>query len=499
MIKLRQRVHGIQPNLVWLLAFSIAIFIGFYFRLQRYLENRSLWIDEIVNATNVLNKSLAQLILLPMEYNLTAPRGFWTVERLIVRLLGGSEYALRLYPLICGLVSLALFYWIAKRYVSAKTALVALSLFAISHPLIAFSAELKQYSSDVLVTLLLLWLAAFGVARAQNGRRIMLIGAMGAAAIWFSYPAVFVLGSIGLSFIFADYARARRTRMIGLCVVILMWGTSFVVMYVNSLAGVASNNVLAYQWASGYMPFPLLSLSDWKWLLDHFLAMFDNPVGIASTGAAALAFLLGCASLLSRSKTKFIVLVLPFFLLIAASALRRYPFDGRVLVFLAPIVLILVAEGLMRFGDSVPGKVSLQGMLLFGLVFASTLTNPIILTPHEEIQPVMSRLRGEYRDGDLVYLYYGANLAYRYYASNLGLASVEHISGSSARDNWTDYGKQVEQLRGHGRVWVVFSHVWVANGVDEGKFFLYLLDEMGTRMDTYQAPGAALYLYDMRK
>jgi hypothetical protein len=49
------------------------------------------------------------------------------------------------------------------------------------------------------------------------------------------------------------------------------------------------------------------------------------------------------------------------------------------------------------------------------------------------------------------------------------------------------------------RVWVVFSHVWLAEGVDEQRLFLMKLDGMGTRLDAKRAAGASAYLYDLRE
>ena len=82
------------------------------------------------------------------------------VQRASVQLFGPNEYALRLFPLLCGLASLFLFYYLAKKCLNRKAVPIAIALFAILLPLIYYSSEAKQYSSDVAVALCLLAVAA---------------------------------------------------------------------------------------------------------------------------------------------------------------------------------------------------------------------------------------------------------------------------------------------------------------------------------------------------
>jgi len=139
-----------STKLVW---FIIAY--GILLRLTQYLSNSSLWLDESRLALNIVNRSFSQL-LQPLDYGQGAPLGFLILEKAAVRLLGSSEYALRFLPLLCGVVSLLLFYRLAAQSISPKAVPIALGLFALSGPLIYYSSEVKQYSSDVAAAVLLL-------------------------------------------------------------------------------------------------------------------------------------------------------------------------------------------------------------------------------------------------------------------------------------------------------------------------------------------------------
>ncbi|MCG8347258.1 MAG: hypothetical protein MI924_05695, partial [Chloroflexales bacterium] len=98
--------------------------IGVLIRLLQYLANRSIWFDEARIALNITNRSFAEL-LQPLDYDQAAPLGFLLIERLAVKVLGNSEYALRLWPLVGGIASLFLFYRLSQALLRTPTRFVA--------------------------------------------------------------------------------------------------------------------------------------------------------------------------------------------------------------------------------------------------------------------------------------------------------------------------------------------------------------------------------------
>src|SRR5262252_1207359 len=138
MIRFDSRRVDLPTRFEWaILAYGILL------RLTQYLSDRSLWMDESMLALNVVNRSFAQL-LQPLDYNQGAPVGFLMAQRAAVTLFGPGEYALRLFPFICGLISLFLFYYLAKKCLEPGASRIGLALFAIVLPLIYYSSEAKQ-------------------------------------------------------------------------------------------------------------------------------------------------------------------------------------------------------------------------------------------------------------------------------------------------------------------------------------------------------------------
>ena len=84
----------------WSSILSAAILIaGLLLRLLHYLNNRSLWLDEAKLARNILDRGPIEL-LTPLEYNQGAPILFLLLVDATTALLGSSELALRLVPLL---------------------------------------------------------------------------------------------------------------------------------------------------------------------------------------------------------------------------------------------------------------------------------------------------------------------------------------------------------------------------------------------------------------
>ena len=138
----------------------ILIVVGTILRVRQYLFNRSLWMDEAFLSSNIVPRSYGAL-LEPLNDDQGAPIGFLLIEKLATAAFGNSEYALRLVPLLAGIAALPLFYFAARRIVGRTAALTGLGLLAFSRPGIYYSTEVKRYSVDLAVTVLILLLASW--------------------------------------------------------------------------------------------------------------------------------------------------------------------------------------------------------------------------------------------------------------------------------------------------------------------------------------------------
>lgn len=465
--------------------------------MAQYLANRSLWLDEAYLASTILHRSFAGL-LRPPDYGQIAPVGFLALERAAVEIFGDSEYSLRLVPLAAGLASLFLFRRVALRILPARAATLALALFVFCDPLIGFSSELKQYSLDVLVALLALD-CSLDVGE-NPGRRapVARLALLGAAAAWFSLPCIFVLAGVGSALFLRALLRRDRGQAAALAGAGVLWAASFAVLDAVWLSKIGrSPEVLAF-WSRAFLPLPPRSFEDLYWLPRALGAVFGDPVGFVFRGLGVFCFLVGAAALFASRRLRLALLVAPLLFTLLGSALKRYPFEGRLLLFLVPSILLIVSAGAERIREATAARapavsVILVTLLLFHPVLfaARSLARP---RTREEIRPVLSHVRQRLRPGDRLYVYAAAAPAFDYYAPRLGLPASGALRGTWAGADG-EPRRDLERLRGGGRTWVLFSHATRAGGQDDEKRFLDLLDPAATRIEAFRAPGAAVYLY----
>jgi hypothetical protein len=480
-----------KVQLCWLV-----IGIGVAVRCWHYLSNRSLWVDEAMLTLNITEKTFVQL-LHPLDRGQAAPVGFLLVEKLAVLMLGNSEFSLRLFPLLCGVASVFLFYALGRRCLTPAATLVGLVLFVFARPLIYYSSEVKQYAGDVTVALLLYLIALpFLTWQRLTVWYAAFFGVVGVLGLVFSHPAVFVLAGIGTA-LAVSYLAARDWRRLGLLSVAgALWGLSFLVAYIVVLRPLSNDEFFLHAWQGSFLPLLPRSVSDLMRWIEVFYSLFSGAMGLP-VPLAAIAFWVGGYVLFMEKKPLFFLLLSPLFFALLASGLQKYPFSGRLILFLAPAFFLIIAVGVAHIWEVTRQRGAMIGVTFAVVFFAFTARQGLQPYWHEEIKPLLSYFATHRQAGDVLYVYYGAADALQYYQDRYGLADGDYVVGVPARYDWNRYRDDLMQLRGHKRVWVLFSHVHRSSGVDEEELLLYFLDSLGVRLDGQKAAGASIYLYDL--
>lgn len=480
----------------------ILICLGVFLRLRQYLFNRSLWSDEAALALNIANRSF-WLFFQPLDYNQATPIGFLIIEKIIVQIFGNNEFALRLFPFFCGITSLFIFYEVVRRYIGNRAMPAALGLFAIMSSLIYYSSELKQYSSDVLLVLLLYLMGMNIVQRKVTIFKSFVWGFLGASAIWFSYPAVFLLAGICVVSLFYLNRRGKK-EILFLFNIFAIWTISFGIYYIVSLKPLVGNEYFLRVLKHTFMPLSLNLRYSLNWLDKTLFDLFSSRSGLKLNSIAALLFVVGCIAMFYERKEKCFLLISPFFFVLLASALHKYPFKGRWILFLIPAIVLFIANGIEQIKIMLWDKSRIYVIIIITLLFwrpvikaYNLLQNPIQV---EEIRPVIEYVVNNKQKGDLLYVYYASPQrapAFRYYSKRYGFTENDYTIGIMSRKNLNNYVKDLNKLHGNKRVWILFSHVYTRGGVDEDKLFLYHLDSIGIRLDYFKSKGATVYLYDL--
>ena len=279
--------------------------------------------------------------------------------------------------------------------------------------------------------------------------------------------------------------------------------------YVVALRKLAGDGELLSYWNANFMPLPPRSVTDLKWFADSFFGFFSSSAGLKFSGLAALVFVLGGIAMFRKSPERVFLLLSPAVITLLASGLHKYPFGGRLALFMVPPALLLMAEGAETIRSSATANLPAIGWVLITLLFLdpgtymlhhfakpyTEIAQPGIMLP-EEIRPVMAYVRNHEKPGDMVYVFYGAEPAFDYYAERESFPRNNVEIGTATGNDPQIYESDLDRLRGR-RVWVMFSHIRGV-GAEDSKHVEFYLDMLGPRLDSLALAGAETYLYDLR-
>jgi hypothetical protein len=326
--------------------------VGVVCRLVRYLVAPPLWCDEVFVALNFLHGGYRHLAG-PLECSQIAPILFLWAEMAAYQLLGSSEWALRLVPLLAGLAALPLFWHLARTALPPLAATLATGTLAVARWPMAMSNLVKPYSLDLLLSLALSTLALHWLRRPHRLRFLGLLAALVPVALLASYPAVLVAGAISLLLFRQAWRGGWRARglylVYNLAVAAGFLGSFWIG---ESQQGPNGGDVRAYYheiWKAGFLP-TSSPLALGRWLLStHTGELMAYPAGDRN-GASTLTLLLCLAGVgwcARNQRALLAACLLPFVLALAASALGKYPYgvEPRLDQHLAPFICLLAGAG----------------------------------------------------------------------------------------------------------------------------------------------------------
>ncbi|MFO0891479.1 MAG: glycosyltransferase family 39 protein [Isosphaeraceae bacterium] len=348
--------------------------IGVALRIWEYFEFRQIYMDEGSLLKNIVGRSIFDFRHV-LEDDQMAPPAFLVIERLLVRLPMSVKAAGRLFPLLCGVATVFLTYAAARRYLDPRAVPIAVALFALSDHLLYYSAEIKQYSCDLMFSLIAILLAAPPPPGEMGPQKFRALAVFGLVAPWFSFPVVFALAAVGSQILLNRLRLKERGAAIRMTAIGLAWVASFAGCYLLSRSILSRRDFIWVWWNFAFLPIPPRSLAELSLLGETFANVFINPVGILSplplpytAALASILWLFGAFSLGLRWPGGLLIVAGPLPLALASSALHLYPFHGRLLIYLVPALLLPMAEGMAAIGRRTgwPATLLLATLFIYG-------------------------------------------------------------------------------------------------------------------------------------
>lgn len=526
----------------WAFLIWAFIVIGIFLRVFHYFDNRSLWIDEVYLASSLIKMDFLQLATPPLAYEQKAPIGFLWIVRLAVLAFGKGEMALRLFPLICAIASLFVFRSVCRFFLKPLGVTVAVGLLALAPPIVYHAVEVKQYSSDLLATAL----ALYSYTRYYDKLKIpqlFIWGTWGAVLVWFSYSVIFTLAGMAFAVCLTYLFQKNWKALFYVLIPFSMWLISFAVNYFLFTYKHADSEWLLYWFRvrEAFMPFPPTSAADIKWFFSQAYLLLEYPLGLPwhfmpfeTSSKLFGAFLnvhfipvpfivTGIMVLYRKDKTTLMVLLFPVLLTLLASGLEIYPFYERLLVFMAPLLILLIAFGTQRIAELFRSRPNwayvLPFLILLGPLHASAqqVHNTELFggRKHWHLRDALLYINDRVREGDVVYISWNALPEYRYY-KEVYQFQFKAIEGKDARQNSQDAADyfinlkpDIEALTSYDRAWVLFNKKMGANigekespndvfaqEIMDGQRFVEKLSVFGKKKDAYLSADTDAILFD---
>jgi hypothetical protein len=347
---------------------AVVVVLGIGLRVAQYLSHQSLWGDEAYLILNVRGSSfgglLGRLDLAAMPQN--CPPLLLLVLKLLDRRPAMAEWLLRLPPLVASCAALIFFALAARKILltwrfssiaATGWACFAALAMALSDRMIFQAATVKQYSSDVFCSSVMMYA---WVSWRQSRRRTswgherrawLKFSLLGAALVWVSLPVPMVYLPLALAMLVEqkDDATGRRWRIVRWLACQLPFAVSLAL-----LAGTCLRNQTDPQMWRLWAP----ALANWHnplaiplWLVNRSLQLFAYPLGPLSNllplgllGAGVMAW--------RRNWTMLLGLTGPIGVLMIAALARLHPLTGqRVTMFVAPFELMLATVALVAMAQ----------------------------------------------------------------------------------------------------------------------------------------------------
>ena len=337
-------------NVVFLTILFLIIICGCILRTYIWYHHTDFFCDEASLTKNIITRNYFELFG-PLDYAQCCPPIFLILGKLIYSNFGLNERALCSISFSAGILSLFLFTFLTFKVFKHKISILfATLLFSISFPLLICSMFFKQYSFDVLFTIIVLF-AVFSIKdKKLSNLQMFFLSLFCIFCVFCSYTAGFLIFLYALFFIFKSFKEKTIKRDLKPFLIFIIPFASVMIWYffTNCIATI-NDATLQHYWCCKtnnsplifypktinqielYFLFAITHLSDYI-QMQHIIYFILNFLVIT-------AFFL----LWKFNKEKLYFLFSPFALALFLGICLLYPFaPERVSLYLIPFFFLII-------------------------------------------------------------------------------------------------------------------------------------------------------------
>lgn len=416
------------------LALAAAFAVGLLLPAVLYFARPSLLLDEVRLALNIGARSWIGLTR-PLDYDQTAPLLFLWAEKLATVLGGVNEYALRALPFAAAVALPPLVWLVGRRLVGASGAVMAAAITAVCPLVLQYARQVKPYTVDAVVALVLLWLGLNWLDAPGETRHSRRLAVAGTVVPWVSIPGVFAFAAALTTAATMPQPRRPSNRL--LLLVAVAWGVSLALAYLWIYRPAADDPYMHEFWRASLLSIgsPGFFARLWQGIREVFWQTFVGGTTepgaaplldeLADPGAAALlaVWVFGVSRAAPGGHRRWALVVGPVVVALAASCAGKYPVAARTMLFAVPALALGVAAAWLAVVRGLAPRLQQVVGLLTG---ACLLGPPLVLDSQlvihrlafEDVRDAVREYAHRRAAGESIYVFAAALPAWTFYTTD---------------------------------------------------------------------------------
>jgi len=424
-----------EPNRVlWCLLVLLSL-------LGRFADvGASLWLDEAWVANSVLAPTLRDTLYFE-RWAQSSPFLFLVLSRSVSQLVGYSEPALRIVPLAGGLLSLAVFIALLRRWFSPLIAFAGVAVFASNYWLVKYPLQVKQYGTDVLTACVLMLLLDRVVRRdaAADSVRLAILASLStfmafASVFWFPACVLAVMLPARIPSATSS-TMPRKLRYKRGAMLALILSLSFATNYFAFVRPNLTNSQFR-DFGANFIDFRHLAATSlglartFGILLVPTEALPARIIALAMLAIISLGAILVVRDVLTGNRRAIAIVlaaIAPFFTAVAVSSARLYPMLNypRLVIWAVPGCVVLLCYAVQSFAGRLgphskerPSRI-LRFAFPAGCLLVVALSHAVILflpRASEQNRTAIQFIKQSAGSADVVFVHGGMYEQYRYYS-----------------------------------------------------------------------------------
>lgn len=429
---------------VLLVILGIIWLIGIILRIKTFLTGRPLWHDECSVALSLLDRNMFDF-LRPLEHYQCAPPIFMSLSKLLTYIFGLHENVLRIIPLFAGILSLPAFYFLSKDFLKSKWLILIVNfLFAVNYQLIYYSQEFKQYSSDVLISILTLYyLAKIDIVNLKT-KQVIIFGILISLLPLMAFPTAFIIFPYILMQIFKYKKSVIKKLLLFLIPSLITFTTYYITVVAASHA--SQIDIGSYFWELGFIKLnPVSWLQVFKINFDYFFSPNNMLL------FALILFITGIVYTIKQKTNLSKLFLYTITLTVLASFFKFYPLIQRTSLYLVPVLLLILSLPL-EYISKTKKLYSVLMILFFGVYFSGyslkyykQFNNPDIFID-EDAKTLMQTIKDNYKPDEIVAYNIASDSEYIFYTRYFNFKPKTDVKVNTLDNNKETYFSILNQL-----------------------------------------------------